>query len=268
MTKITVTGAAGKMGSAIVKLACDDPDILVVGATEEAGHPACGKSLRDLVGPDSPDISVSSDPAEAFHRADVIIDFTSPAATALHFALAQAEGKAMVIGTTGLTPDIRATIENGPGARIVHSPNMSIGVNVMFDIVRRLSATLGSSFDTEIVEMHHKWKKDAPSGTALRLRDMVKEGQPHRPWQDVFGREGVTGARNDNELGVMSLRGGDVVGEHTVIFAGTGERLEVTHRAFTRDNFAQGALVAAKWLHKQTPGIYSMMDVLGLAQVS
>lgn len=264
MTKISITGVGGKMGAAILKLAFADLDIQVVGATEENTQPVCGKPLKDLIGPGAPDIIVSSNPREAFQSSDVIIDFTSPAAAAGHFELARSLGKAIVIGTTGLNTKIIKEIENTPEVRVVMSPNMSIGVNVMFDMVKRLSGTLGDSFDVEIVEMHHKWKKDAPSGTALRLRDMIEKAQPERSWTEIYGREGNMGTRNADDIGIMSLRGGDVVGEHTVIFAGIGERLEVTHRALTRENFAQGALVAAKWLVNQKPGIYSMMDVLGL----
>ena len=148
--------------------------------------------------------------------------------------------------------------------KVVLSPNMSIGMNVLFDVANKVAGLLKEGYDVEIVEMHHRWKKDAPSGSALRLKDAVETAQPERKWTEVFGREGITGERKAQEIGLMSLRGGDVVGEHTVYFAGMGERLEFTHRAFSRDNFAKGALLAAKWLVGQPYGVYSMKDVLGL----
>ena len=146
----------------------------------------------------------------------------------------------------------------------VVSPNMSIGVNLLFNLAEKAARVLGRDYDTEITEMHHKWKKDAPSGTALRLREIIKNAVPERAWIDVFGREGMVGERKSDEIAVLALRGGDVVGEHTVFFAGAGERLEITHRAYSRENFARGALVAAKWLVNQPKGVYDMADVLGL----
>ena len=148
--------------------------------------------------------------------------------------------------------------------KVVISPNMSIGMNVLFDVANKVASVLKEGYDVEIVEMHHRWKKDAPSGSALRIKDAIETAKPDRKWTEVFGREGITGERKTEEIGIMSLRGGDVVGEHTVFFAGMGERLEFTHRAFSRDNFARGALLAAKWLIRQPYGIYSMKDVLGL----
>jgi len=150
------------------------------------------------------------------------------------------------------------------GVRAVISPNMSVGMNLMFDTVEKLSRMLKDGYDIEIVEMHHRLKKDSPSGTAVKLMEVIEGAQPDKAWQEVFGRKGITGERKDNEIGVLALRGGDVVGEHTVMFAGIGERLEITHRAYSRENFARGAIIAAKWIVDKGEGIYTMKNVLGL----
>ena len=150
------------------------------------------------------------------------------------------------------------------GVRAVISPNMSIGVNVLFSLARRAAQVLGPAYDVEIVEMHHKWKKDAPSGTAVKLKEVVMGTDPGRAWTGVTGRDGMIGERGSDEIGVLAVRAGDIVGEHTVFFVGSGERVEITHRAFSRDNFARGALTAARWVVRQPPGIYDMDDVLNL----
>jgi 4-hydroxy-tetrahydrodipicolinate reductase len=195
---------------------------------------------------------------------DVVIDFTQPEPSFEHFRVAKSAKKAIVIGTTGFTQAAVDEINNSKDARVVISPNMSVGMNLMFDVVERVAKILSDDYDIEIVEMHHKWKKDAPSGTAMRIKDVIEKALPEKNWIEVFGRKGITGERKNGEIGIMTLRGGDVVGEHTAIFAGIGERLEVTHRAYSRENFARGALVAAKWIATRPDGIYSMKDVLGL----
>jgi 4-hydroxy-tetrahydrodipicolinate reductase len=169
-----------------------------------------------------------------------------------------------VSGTSGFKDDDMRSLREAKGARVVISPNMSIGMNILFDLAQRVSSLVGDSYDAEIVELHHRWKKDAPSGSALKIKDAVLAGQSSRQWTEVFGREGMVGERKKDEIGIMSIRGGDIVGEHTLCFAGIGERLELTHKAWSRDNFARGGLLAARWLVKQSPGIYSMKDVLGL----
>jgi 4-hydroxy-tetrahydrodipicolinate reductase len=264
MVKLIVTGVGGKMGLAILRSALADGDCAVVGATEAPGHPLAGKSLRDVGGSAAPDLIIGAGLGESIGACDVVIDFTAPLSSLSHIETATAAGKAIVVGTTGLTAPMTAEIRAKKAARIVLSPNMSVGVNVMFDAVARLSRRLGPDYDVEIVEMHHRWKKDAPSGTALRLKEAVESGQEERRWIDVFGRNGMTGERQSDEIAVFSLRGGDVVGDHTVIFAGIGDRLEITHKASTRDNFARGAVLAAKWLAGREPGFYTMKDVLGL----
>lgn len=261
MVRITITGACGKMGRAIAQMALKDPDIEIAGLLEMKGHPMLGQA-HDLMGGRSP--LITDDPLEALNSADVIVDFTEAKASLEFFKAANDRGVADVIGTTGLNDDDTRSIQETKGARVVMSPNMSIGMNILFDLARRVSSLVGDAYDAEIVELHHRWKKDAPSGSALKIKDAVLAGQSSRQWIEVFGREGIIGERKKDEIGVMSIRGGDIVGEHTLYFAGIGERLELTHKAWSRDNFARGALTAAKWLVRQPSGIYSMKDVLGL----
>ena len=200
--------------------------------------------------------------------ADVVVDFTSFEASAAHAAVCAAAGVALVIGSTGFTPEARARVE--AAARrvpIVLSPNMSVGVNVLFAMVRQAARALGEAYDVEIVELHHKKKKDAPSGTAMRLAEVAAEVLGRDPARDLnFGRHGLVGERPAREIGVQTLRGGDAVGEHTVYFVGEGERLELTHRATSRDQFARGAVRAARWVVGRPPGLHDMADVLGLGE--
>jgi 4-hydroxy-tetrahydrodipicolinate reductase len=263
MIKLLITGVAGKMGNAILNLAMEDREIEIAGATEIAGHPLIGKHLFSPVGNASP-ATVHNDISEIITGCDVVIDFTLPVPSLQHFRVANSVGKAMVIGTTGFSNEAIEEIKDTVKIPIVLSPNMSVGMNLMFDLAERIAKTLKDEYDVEIVEMHHKWKKDAPSGTALKLKDVIENALPEKTWIEVFGRKGTTGERKKEEIGIMTLRGGDVVGEHTAIFAGIGERLEITHRAQSRDNFARGAIVAAKWIVNHPAGIYSMKDVLGL----
>ncbi len=265
MVRIVVTGAAGRMGKAILSLALKDRELSVTGVVEAKGHPLVGQGADTLVGKTDPPLVVVDDLAQVVAGGDVVIDFTHPGPSVDNLRVVHSAGKAAVIGTTGFSGDqIREIEEKGKTCRIVLSPNMSVGMNLMFDLVERMARTLRTGYDVEIIEMHHRLKKDAPSGSALRLKEAVLRGHPERAWEEVFGRKGIVGERRDEEIGVMSLRGGDVVGEHTVFFAGTGERLEVTHRATSRENFARGALLAAKWIVTKGPGLYSMKDVLDL----
>jgi len=263
MIKLLITGVAGKMGNTILNLAIKDDEIEVTGATEAEGHPLIGKQLPLSVG-DISTITVHRDISEIIKGCDVVVDFTLPGPSLQHFRIANSAGKAMVIGTTGFSNEAIEEIKNTINIPVVLSPNMSVGMNLMFDIVERVTKILKDEYDVEIVEMHHKWKKDAPSGTALKLKDIIENAVPDKKWIEVFGRKGTTGERKKDEIGIMTLRGGDVVGEHTAIFAGIGERLEITHRAQSRENFARGAIVAAKWIVNHPAGIYSMKDVLGL----
>lgn len=261
MIRIAITGACGKMGRTIANLALQDADIEIVGLIEAKGHPMVGKA-HDLMSGMPP--LITDDIDRGFQGADVIVDFTEVNASLEFFRAANAMGIADVIGTTGFKDDDMRSLREAKGARVVISPNMSIGMNILFDLAQRVSSLVGDSYDAEIVELHHRWKKDAPSGSALKIKDAVLAGQSSRQWTEVFGREGMVGERKKDEIGIMSIRGGDIVGEHTLCFAGIGERLELTHKAWSRDNFARGGLLAARWLVKQSPGIYSMKDVLGL----
>jgi 4-hydroxy-tetrahydrodipicolinate reductase len=264
MIKLIITGACGKMGAAIIKCALEDKDFEIVGLVETKSHPDVGKPSGIMAGATDKPLLIENGLEKVIGKCDVVIDFTEAKASIEHFRIAKKHGKAHIIGTTGFSDDTLAEINHTKDAKVVISPNMSIGMNILFDVCNKVAGTLKEGYDVEIFEMHHRWKKDAPSGSALRIKDAIEAAKPNQKWIEVFGREGITGERKAHEIGVMSLRGGDVVGEHTVFFTGFGERLEFTHRAFSRDNFARGALLAAKWLITQSPGIYSMKDVLGL----
>lgn len=264
MVRVTITGVCGRMGSTVLRLAMEDGGLEVVGVTEAKNHPSVGNDVAAIIGPVGKTLVIENSLDKTIGRTDVVIDFTSPQPALEHFRMAREKGKAIVIGATGFPEESLAEMRKAEDVRAVISPNMSVGMNLMFDLVGKLSRKMKDDYDIEIVEMHHKLKKDAPSGTALKIKEIVEMSDPSRDWIEVFGRQGITGTRKKEEIAVLSLRGGDVVGEHTIIFAGTGERLEVTHRAYSRENFARGALIAAKWIVSQDCGIYSMKDVLGL----
>jgi 4-hydroxy-tetrahydrodipicolinate reductase len=266
MIRLAIAGICGRMGTAIAKLAISDPEFQLIDGLERPGHPTVGKRLGDVLAGAPSSCRISDDMAGVIDRADVVVDFTEPASTIEHFKLAAVQRKAIVIGTTGLPQNTLRKIAETHGARVVMSPNMSIGVNLMFDLVQRAASALSDDYDVEILELHHRWKKDAPSGTALKLRQIVEAARPQTPAIAVSGREGIIGERKLGEIAVLAIRGGDIVGEHTVFFAGSGERLEITHRASSRDNFARGALLAAKWLMNQPAGVYDMKNVLGLVR--
>ncbi|MCC6766659.1 MAG: 4-hydroxy-tetrahydrodipicolinate reductase [Deltaproteobacteria bacterium] len=264
MTPIVVCGAAGRMGRLLVRLVLEDPGATLAAAVEAPGHPAVGRDAGELAGVAATGVKVVD--AYAPPANSVTLDFTAPAAALEHLAIAAETGAAIVVGTTGFTADERAQAETlAARTRSVIAPNMSVGVAVLERLIEQAVAALGPSFDVEIVEIHHKLKRDAPSGTALRLGEVAAAAQG-RPLagRGVFGREGEPGPRQDEELGVLAVRGGDVVGDHTVYFLGAGERLELAHRAQSRECLARGGLRAALWLAKQRPGVYGMRDVLGL----
>lgn len=266
MIKVLVTGAAGRMGRQIVSLLLQEDDIEVVGATEAEGHPSIGKDVGKIIGIGKIDVLVSDNLDKAASEADVVVDFTNPLATLDAASYASLKGKPMVIGTTGFSSDERVRLEELAGKfPCVVSPNMSIGVNVMFEITKKLAELLGNEFDVEIIEAHHRQKKDSPSGTAIRLGEIVAEATG-RDFSDVarFERHGHLGERGLNEIGIQAIRGGDIIGEHCVLFCGNGERVELTHRATNRDNFARGAIRALRWIIGKPPGIYTMRDVLGI----
>ena len=263
--KVAVVGVCGRMGMSIASLAGTDEDIELVGATEVPGHVSIGRDLGDLVEGAGPGVSVSDSIEVAARAADVIIDFTVPEATLAHAEYSVRNEKSMVIGTTGFTSEQREKLlrllDRIP---CVLSPNMSVGVNVLFEISRQVASHLGESYDAEIFETHHRSKADSPSGTAIALAEAVAAGLGSE-LKDVarYERHGRIGARKRGEIGIQTLRGGDVVGDHTVMFLGDGERVELTHKATSRENFSSGALRAAKWIPGKSPGVYAMRDVLG-----
>lgn len=265
--RVLVTGASGRMGRVLVSSVAAAEGLVLSGATTIAGDPAVGLDAGLQAGTRAVQVPVDDTFEAALDRgADVVIDFTQPDAS-LHHARLCAERKIpLVLGSTGFSPQARAEIAGrAQTIPLVMAPNMSVGVNVLFRIAGEVARVLGDAYDVEIVEAHHRLKKDAPSGTALRLCESVADALGLDPERDVItDRNGLIGERPDRKIGMQTLRGGDVVGDHTVYFFGDGERVELTHRASSRSNFAQGALRAARWVVKQPPGLYDMMDVLGL----
>ncbi len=260
MVKVGVTGAAGRMGSLIAKLVLEDENLKLVGVTEKEDSHLIGKEFIEGVKfyPSIKDFP---------EKPDVVIDFTVPQATLNLLEDAKDLGVALVIGTTGFSDEERKKIvETSKVVPIVFSPNMSLGVNLLFKLVAEVAEVLkDKGYDIEIFEIHHRFKKDAPSGTAVKLAEIIAE-KLGKNLDDiaVYGRKGIVGERKPDELGVLSARMGDVVGDHTVFFATLGERLELTHRATSRETFARGAIVAAKWVVGKEPGLYTMFDVLGI----
>ena len=267
--RLAIAGAGGRMGQALIEALLADPGLALASALDVPGSPALGRDAGERCGR-ATGVATGSDVAGALAQADVLIDFTRPAGTLMHVAACEDAGVGMVIGTTGLDPAARdRLLAAARRIAIVFAPNMSVGVNVLLELTRLAAARLGPAFDIEVLEMHHRHKVDAPSGTALALGEAAAQGAGVRlPEQAVYAREGVTGERKAGTIGFATLRGGDVVGEHTVIFAGPGERVELTHRATSRQNFAAGALRAAKFVAerraRREAGLYDMADVLGL----
>ena len=266
--KIAIAGAGGRMGCRLVALASADPALACVAALERSGSPALGADAGTLAGVAPLAVEVCETTERPF---DVLIEFSSPAGTMQWLEVCRSRGCAMVIGTTGHDDEQTERIRRASGSiAVLKAPNMSVGVNVMLRLVRMLAGTLDESFDAEITEAHHRFKIDAPSGTALALRDEVRIGRSggaggrgsEADSPVVYGRHGKTGARSPGEIGMHSLRLGDVVGRHSVAFGTLGETVTVSHEAHSRDTFASGALRAAKWIAGKPPGLYSMQDVL------
>ena len=266
MTKIAILGAGGRMGMVLIRGAARCRDVTVVAAVERSGHAAVGRDAGAAAGGDATGIIITDDSAAAVAAAEVLIDFTFHAAVPENAALAAASAKAMVIGTTGLdAQETRAVQEASRACPIVWSPNMSLGVNLLFTLVEQAARALGMDYDIEIVETHHRLKKDAPSGTALRLGERAASGRGQRLESvAAYGRVGITGERPRGQIGLHAVRAGDVIGDHTVLFATEGEQVEISHRATSREGFAMGALRAAAWVAGRKPGLYDMKDVLGL----
>jgi 4-hydroxy-tetrahydrodipicolinate reductase len=265
--RVVIAGAGGRMGRTLVALAHATPGMVVAGALERAGSEALGRDAGELAGVGALGVAISDNPLETLLHADAVIDFTTPASTVALAALAAQARVIHVIGTTGLAAEDIARIDAAARhAVVIRSGNMSLGVNLLAGLVRQVAATLGEGYDIEIVEMHHKMKVDAPSGTALMLGEAAAKGRGvDLASHAQRGRDGITGARKAGDIGFASLRGGTVVGDHTVIFAGPSERIELTHKAEDRALFAHGAVRAALWGRGRKPGHYSMADVLGLA---
>jgi 4-hydroxy-tetrahydrodipicolinate reductase len=259
--RIAIPGAGGRMGRMLVRVIAEQADAELVAATERSDSPELGEDAGLLAGVRPLGVRVTAELDRSLD-ADVIIDFTAPVATAWTVTQAAEREVAMVIGTTGLGEAERRAVEKAANKiPIVLSANMSLGVNVLYGLLAQAATALGDGYDVEIVELHHRQKRDAPSGTAAQMARVLAEALELQP---SYGRHGEIGPRPPNELGVHAVRGGDVVGDHTAYFFGLGERLEITHRASSRETFARGALRAAEWLRERDPGLYDMQDVLGL----
>ncbi len=264
--KLGVVGCSGRMGRTLMRLIAEADGLALAGGTERPGHAALGEDLGTLAGAAALGLAVTDDAAALFATADVVLDFTVPAASLAHAALAADTGTALVLGTTGFAPEEQAAVAAAAErAAIMQAGNMSLGVNLLVELTRQVAAALDESFDIEVLEVHHRHKVDAPSGTALMLGRAAAEGRGvAHEGNTESGRDGITGARKSGAIGYAALRGGAVVGEHTVLFAGPEERIELVHRASDRALFARGALTAARWLVGRPAGLYSMKDVLGL----
>lgn len=266
MTRIAVAGAAGRMGSRIVALSREYPELKLAGAFEKKGHDAVGKDIGLVAGTGEIGVQLSDSLENIIDSVDVIIDFTIPSSTKENARLTSKKGKAMVIGTTGFSKDdlkeIESSIKSMP---CVMASNMSTGVNLLLRVLHDVARVLGDEYDIEIIEAHHRLKKDAPSGTALKMAQVIADST-NRSLDEVavYTRKGLIGERTRKEIGIQTIRAGDIVGEHTVIFGGLGERIEITHKASSRDTFARGALRAALWISGKPAGLYDMQDVLGL----
>ncbi len=264
MIRVIVIGASGRMGQRVIAQLRADPELQLVGALAHASHPDLGRDAGEVAGGGALGVAVVHELEALLTQTDVIIDFSVADATLAYMPKIAAAGKAMVIGTTGFTDSQQDEIERlSADMRCFLAPNMSLGVNVLFQVVRQVAAALGADYDVEIMEAHHRTKVDAPSGTALRMASIIAETLGRNLDEvGVYGRQGMIGERSDTEIGIHVIRAGDIIGEHTVIFGGMGERLELIHRSQNRDNFARGGLRAAKWVVQQPAGLYSMEDLL------
>ena len=266
MIAVAVAGAGGRMGRMLVSGVTAAEDLTLGAAFEGPDSEYLDADAGELAGVGAAGVSISAEPAGRTDDFDVLVDFSVATATLEKLSVCRGNGKAMVIGTTGFEPGgLEAITSAAEGIPIVMAPNMSVGVNVTFKLIESAARALGDEVDVEVFEAHHRHKIDAPSGTAVRIGAILAETLGRDLSTDaVYGREGITGARDDRTIGFHSLRGGDIVGEHTVTFAGTGERIEITHRAGSRENFAAGALRAVRFVVGREPGLYGMDDVLGL----
>ncbi len=260
-----VSGAAGRMGQRIIRVISETEGIKLAGALDHPHHKSLGRDAGEVAAVGRLGIPIQSDIDKILPQAQVVIEFSAPEATLAHLDSISKAGKAMVIGTTGFRAEDQAYIrKQGEYIPVVFSPNMSVGVNMLFQLLPQIAKSLGHDYDIEIVEAHHRFKKDAPSGTALKMAQVIAEGR-HQNLSETacYGRHGVVGERKSDEIGVHAVRAGDIVGTHTVLFSCLGESLEITHRAHSRDAFARGAVVAAKFAARAQPKLYDMQAVLG-----
>ena len=266
MIKIGVAGAAGKMGSRIAALCREYDGLQLAGAFERAGHSEVGKDIGLVSGIGETGVVLHDSIGKVIDTVDIIVDFTSVASTKENLKAASEKGKAMIIGTTGFSKDDMREVESLlRKIPCVMASNMSLGVNLLLKSLQDIARVLGDDYDIEIVESHHRLKKDAPSGTALKMAQVIADAV-NRNLEEVavYSRRGIIGQRTKKEIGIQTVRAGDIVGEHTVLFGGLGERIEITHKASSRDTFARGALKAALWLKGKPAGLYDMQDVLEL----
>ncbi len=266
MTRVAIVGAGGRMGRNLVVACHEHPDLSVAAATERSGSSLLGADVGELAGVGALGVALVEDLAAVVDQFDVLIDFTSIEATLAHLDICRTSGKAIVIGTTGFSDEQKQQITAaGEQIPVVFAPNMSVGVNLTLKLLDMAARVLGDSVDIEVIEAHHRHKVDAPSGTALRMGEVVADalGRDLKECA-VYGREGQTGERDRKTIGFETIRAGDIVGEHTVMFADIGERVEITHKASSRMTFANGAARAAAWLTAHKTGLYDMQDVLGL----
>ncbi len=266
MTNILITGAAGRMGRNLITAVYEAEGGNLTAATERRGSSMIGVDAGELAGLEKNNVALIDDINNALDQFDVCIDFTAPAVTIENIKACRSAGRKMVIGTTGFTDDQKQMIQDAAqDIAIVFAPNMSVGVNLTFKLLDIAARVLGDSVDIEVIEAHHRHKVDAPSGTALRMGEVVADALG-RDLKDcaVYGREGQTGERDRQTIGFETIRAGDIVGEHTVMFADIGERVEITHKASSRMTFANGAVRAAQWLNDHDKGLFDMQDVLGL----
>ncbi len=267
MIRAIVAGAGGRMGGRIINMIKDTEGIELTGAFERSDAPFIGQDAGVVAGAGELGVVIEDSIDKVIDKGDVIIDFTFHEASVAHAQKAAEKGRAMVIGTTGFTQEEYKKIDNlSKDFPLVISPNMSVGVNLLYKLLETTASVLGDDYDVEIIEVHHRMKKDAPSGTALQLGRVVAKALG-RDFDKVavFERHGLIGERSKEEIGIQTVRAGDIVGEHTVLFGGIGERIEITHKASSRDTFAKGAVRAAKWIVGKPNGRYSMLDVLGLS---
>jgi 4-hydroxy-tetrahydrodipicolinate reductase len=266
MIKVIVAGAAGRMGCRLIALIKDSTVLTLSGAIEGKGHHALGDDAGETAGCGRAGLPITDDISALLGRGEVVVDFSAPEATLHHLRIVAEHRRAMVIGTTGFSILQLEELQSLAGQiPCVVSPNMSVGINLIYKVIGEMAKTLGDDYDIEVIEAHHRLKKDAPSGTALKIAEVLATAV-NRDLDQVgaYARKGLIGERKKGEIGIQTIRAGDIVGDHTILFGGMGERIEVTHRASSRDTFARGALRAAQWVVQQPPGLYDMMDVLSL----